>query len=71
MRNYFPNRPLGASLHTLSKLYDVPVGFVNPHLNYFEDVYCFVCGRQRVAVARYRLIGLVFALKGCGRRSMK
>ena len=25
MRNYFPKKPLGAPLHTLSKLYDVPV----------------------------------------------
>ena len=30
MRNYFPKRPSGAPLHTLSKLYDVPVGFVIP-----------------------------------------
>ena len=30
MRNYFPKRPSGAPLHTFSKLYDVPVGFVNP-----------------------------------------
>ena len=30
MRNYFPKRPSGAPLHTLSKLYDVPVGFVLP-----------------------------------------
>ena len=30
MRNYFPQRPSGAPLHTLSKLYDVPIGFV-PH----------------------------------------
>ena len=30
MRNYFPKRPSGAPLHTLSKLYDVPVGFVSP-----------------------------------------
>ena len=28
MRNYFPKRTSGAPLHTLSKLYDVPVGFV-------------------------------------------
>ena len=27
MRNYFPKRPSGSPLHTLSKLYDVPVGF--------------------------------------------
>ena len=30
MRNYFPKRTSGASLHTLSKLYDVPVGVVTP-----------------------------------------
>ena len=30
MSNYFPKRPLCAPLHTLSKLYDFPVGFVNP-----------------------------------------
>ena len=29
-RNYFPKRPSDAWLHTLSKLYDVPVGFVGP-----------------------------------------
>ena len=57
MRNYFPKRPSGAPLHTLSKLYDVPVGFVTPP--YFEAVYCLFCGRQRVAVARYRMICLV------------
>ena len=32
MRNNFPKRPSGVPLHTLSKLYDVPVGFVSPHL---------------------------------------
>ena len=32
MRNYFPKRTSGAPLHTLSKLYDVPVGFVSPPL---------------------------------------
>ena len=30
MRNYFPKRPSGAPLHTLTKLFDVPVGFVTP-----------------------------------------
>ena len=30
MRNYFPKRQSRALLHTLSKLYDVPVGFVSP-----------------------------------------
>ena len=28
MRNNFPNQPSGAPLHTLLRLYDVPVGFV-------------------------------------------
>ena len=32
MRNYFPKRPSGAPLLTVSKLYDVPVGFVSPPL---------------------------------------
>ena len=32
MRNYFPKRRSDAPLHTLSKLYDVPVGFVPPRL---------------------------------------
>ena len=30
MRNCFPKSTSGAPLHTLSKLYDVPVGFVSP-----------------------------------------
>ena len=59
MRNYFAKRPSGAPLHTLSKLYDVPVGFVPPP--YFEPEYCLFCGRLRVAVARYRMICLVLA----------
>ena len=57
MRNYFPKRPSGAPLHTLSTLYDVHIGFVAP--SSFEAVYCFICGRRRVAVARYRIICLV------------
>ena len=36
MRNYFPKRPSGAPLHTVSKLYDDPVGFVPPP--YFKNV---------------------------------
>ena len=58
MRNYFPKRLSGAPLHTLSKSYDVPVGFVPPP-PYFEAEYCLFCGRRRVAVARYRMICLV------------
>ena len=30
MRNYFPKLPSGEPLHTLSKVYDVPDGFVTP-----------------------------------------
>ena len=43
MMNYFPKRTSGAPLHTLSKLYDFPVGFVSPN---FETVYCYICGRK-------------------------
>ena len=32
--------------------------FCNPP-PYFEVVYCFICGRRRVAVARYRMICIV------------
>ena len=39
------------------KLYDVSVGFVSPPS--FEAVYCYICGRRGVAVARYRMICLV------------
>ena len=53
MRNYFPKRTSGAPLNTLSKLYDVPVGF---YPRFFEAVYCYSCGRRRVAVAQYRMI---------------
>ena len=63
MRNYFPKRPSGAPLHTLSKLYDVPVGFVLPP-PYFEAEYCLFCGRRRVAVARYRMVCLVLRIIG-------
>ena len=58
MKNYFPKRTSGTSFHTLSKLYDVPVGFVSP---LFWAVYCYICGRRRMAVARYRMICLVHA----------
>ena len=58
MRNYFPKRPSGAPLHTLSKLYDVPVGFVPPPSLFCGWILLF-CGRRRVAVAQYRMICLV------------
>ena len=40
----------------------ISVGFVTPP-PYFEAMYCFICGRRRVAVARYRMICLVFIQK--------
>ena len=48
----------GAPLHTLSTLYDVPVGFASPS---FEPMYCYICGRRRLAVAGYRMICLVLS----------
>ena len=57
-RNYFPKLTSGgAPLHTLSKLYDVPVGFV--FLPLLRQCIARFCGRRRVAVARYRMICLV------------
>ena len=32
-----------------------------PPSPYFEAVYCFICGRRRVAVARHRMICLVLS----------
>ena len=57
MRNYFPKRPSGAPLHTLPKLYDVPVGFVTPPPILRLNI--VFCGHRTVAVARYRMICLV------------
>ena len=62
MRNYFPKRPSGAPLHTLSKVYNVTVGF-EPPPPYFEAEYCLFCGRRRVAAARYRMICLVLVIE--------
>ena len=42
MRHYFPS---GAPLHTLSKLYYVPFGFVSPS---FKAVYCFIYICRRI-----------------------
>ena len=41
---------------TLSKIYDVSIGFDPPPS--FEAVYWFICGRLRVAVSRHRMIFL-------------
>ena len=51
MKKNFPKRPSDEALHTLSKSYNVPIGFVTttpPH--------CFICGRRWVADARYRMV---------------
>ena len=57
--NTFPKLPSGAPLHTLSKLYDVPLVLYNPS---FEAVPCFVCGRRRMAVIQHQMICLVLVL---------
>ena len=44
-------------LHTLSKYMMFPL--VLPPPPYFEAVYCFICCRRRVALARYRMICVV------------
>ena len=41
------------------KLYDVPVGLITTTPSSFEALYCFICGRQKMAVARYQMICLV------------
>ena len=63
---YFPKRTSGAPLHSLSKLYDVPVGFVSP--TFFETVYCRICRRRRVAVSRYRINFLVLSSRVYSKR---
>ena len=40
-------------------LYDVPVGFVTPAPILRLCIALYICGRRRVAVARYRMICLV------------
>ena len=58
MLNNFPTQPSGTLLHTLSKLYDVPVCFIAPPPS-SEAVYS---GLQREADARYRMICLVMIM---------
>ena len=55
MRNYFPKQPSGAPLHTLSKLYYVPVGFVAPP----PKSILLDMRSPKVFVDRYRMICLV------------
>ena len=54
----FSETAIGCALHTLSKLYDVPVGFVNrPPPSHLSQ--CIASGCRRVAAARYLIICLV------------
>ena len=55
----FSEAAVGCTASYFVKINDVHVDFVTP-IPYFEAVYCFTCGRRRVAVARYRMICLVF-----------
>ena len=51
--------PLLKGLQTLSMLYDDPVGCPTQ----FEAVYCFIVGRERVAVTRHRINCLALLIK--------
>ena len=63
MRSKFPKGPSDAPRHSLSKLYDVPVGFVPPLLlTLVWTVSCFVCGSRRVAVALHRMIYFILKM---------
>ena len=59
MRNYFLKRPSGAPLLCQNYIMFPLVLYPSP---YFEAVNCFIYGRRRVAVARYRMICLVLVL---------
>ena len=56
---------VGAPLHILSKLYDVPVEFINPPTD-FEAAYSFYCSRRKLAAAPYGMICLE-SMKAAGR----
>ena len=42
------------TIYTMFELFCKP-----PHPHYFETVYCFICSRRSLAVARYQMICLV------------
>ena len=46
MGNYFSKRTSGAPLHTLSKLYDVPVGFVAPLPHFRQWIALFAMAEE-------------------------
>ena len=57
---------VGATLHTLSNFYDVPVCFVTP--TSFEAVNCLFCGCQMLTFARNWMVFLVIVnLEHCHR----
>ena len=58
MKNNFTKRPFGAPLHTKSKLYDVPVGFITLTPSHEEVV--FAAAEWWLHVTQYRIICLVF-----------
>ena len=61
MMNYFPKRPSGAPLHTLSKLYDVPVGFVTrPILRQCIATFAVAEGWLLLDIGRFVLVCLAF-----------
>ena len=54
MRSYFPKRTSGAWFHSLSNLYDVPVGFaIPPHLRQCIALFEVT---ELLAVAQYRML---------------
>ena len=56
MRNYFPKQPSGAPLHSLSKLYYVPVGFVPlSHLRLSIAIYAVAVGWLFLDIGRFVL----------------
>ena len=61
-------QPSGAQLHTLSKLYDVPVCFVHPLFWGYVLLYVRSPG---VAVARYRMICLGLVDFGLSKKRQK
>ena len=57
MRSYFPKRTSGTQLHTLSKLYDVPVVLYSPS---FEIEYCYICGVYKIKSLKFNNLPLKF-----------
>ena len=58
MRVYFRKRPSGAPLHTLSKLYDVPVVFYTSHLRQCIALFAVAEGWLSLDIGRFVLFFL-------------